>query len=449
MTLLLSLWLIANSSWPWTIDDLSAMKKKILIIIIVLLTLAIATIAYFVNSNTHFLNFFPNSEEIAKNNDNFSGDLSQHRAQTVIVPDKYQEGIFSEERILNLPENFEISVFAVGLTKPRFFVVDPNNNLFVTDISQGKLFFIPDNNQDGVADNIVEVDSGLRNPHGIDIFENDVYVAEEHQVVVYRAVNEDGTYFTKEILITGLPQVGNHVTRTIRIGPDEKIYLTVGSSCNICEEDDSRRAAMLRYNLDGTGEEIIAEGLRNTVGFDFEFTNDEDIFKIWSVDNGRDLIGDDLPPEEVNVIEDGKHYGWPFCYGRKTVNPEYENEREDFCINETENPAYIMQAHSAPLDIRFIPSETDKQSVLFPRSLKDNIFISFHGSWNRTVPTGYKVITIDTSDEEDNITDFITGWLQEDGEIWGRPVGLGFDLDGSMFITDDKEGVIYKVVYTP
>lgn len=408
------------------------MKKKTIIILILFLLFFISLVfaLYFIKKNTNFLTFNIPEQEINDNNQN-----------EVIDGEKFLD--LKEHEIngqtLNLPEGFEISIYANSLNSPRDFTFNDSNSLIVSDIQSKKIFLLPDNNNDGKADQTIEIDKNFKNPHGIDFYEGDLYLADENQVFVYRDLTNEGKFSKKEILIKNLP-TGGHVTRTIKIGPDKKIYLTVGSSCNLCEESDKRRAALVRYNLDGTGQEIFAEGLRNTV--DFIFKNSGESFEIWGVDNGRDLIGDNLPPEEVNIIAQGKHYGWPYCYGDRIANPEYP-EKDDFCKNQTTLPKYNMQAHSAPLGLTFIPENGN-----FPEELKDNLIVAFHGSWNRTVPTGYKVVRIDTNASEPKVIDFITGWLQSDGESWGRPVGVEFDKNGDLFLSDDKSGLIYKITYT-
>ncbi len=417
---------------------------KTAILLFILVFAAIIGVGYYyVRRNTSFLTPSISKEEVKKNNENF--DTTKITTQELIVPTSYKVGEFKNPHSFTLPENFEISVYAAGMDAPRFFDFDQENNMYVADKDAGKIMYIPDTNHDGIGDRVVEFDKGLENPHGIDYFDGDLFVAEEGQVVVYRAITADGKYFKKEVLIKDLPKDAGHATRTIQIGTDNKIYLAVGSSCNVCEEKDQRRAAIVRYNLDGTGEEIFASGLRNTVGFTFEPGTNNSDFKIWGVDNGRDLIGDDIPPEEVNLISQGKNYGWPYCYGNKIANPEYTS-KQDFCTNQTEAPAYELQAHSAPLAITMMPKEFDAQKVNFPEALNNNFFISFHGSWNRSVPTGYKVVRIDKNATDKKAIDFITGWLDESGNVWGRPVGVKFDLNGDMFISDDKAGAIYKII---
>lgn len=281
------------------------------------------------------------------------------------------------------------------------------------------------------------IDSNLKSVHGIIFYEGDLYAAEETQVVVYRGVDEQGNFDQKEIIIDNLPGGGGHTTRSLAISPDEKLFVSVGSSCNVCEEDDPRRAAVVWYDLDGSNEELFAEGLRNSVGITIKEKGEE--YELWGVDNGRDRIGDDLPVEEVNIIEKGRHYGWPYCHGSGIPNPEYP-DRENYCRYSTTFPIYEMQAHSAPLGLSFVPQG-------FAQGLdQEDLIIAFHGSWNRTVPTGYKVVRIDTSDPQASAVNFITGWLLESGVDWGRPVEARFFQD-TLYVSDDKAGVIYKVVY--
>lgn len=365
----------------------------------------------------------------------------------LIVPETFAQGVFEEERVLRAPEEFTISLFAAGFDAPRFFDFGEDDVLFVTDKDAGTISLVKDTDNDGVSDEIIEIDSNLQTPHGIDYYDGDLYVGEEHQVVVYKSIHSDGTYASKDTVVAGLP-TGGHATRTVVVGPDEKLYVSIGSSCNVCEETDERRSAIVQYDLDGTNEKIFARGLRNTVGFIFFDSDTDGTKEMWGVNNGRDRIGDDIPPEEVNRIEEGKHYGWPYCYGEGVVNPEFENEKEQFCTTETAFPVYEMQAHSAPLGVQVMNSEIESSAYSFPSALNKDMFIAFHGSWNRTVPTGYKVVRIDTNAQEDMVINFITGWLQEDGEAWGRPVGVGFDSHNVLYISDDKAGAIYRVTYT-
>jgi glucose/arabinose dehydrogenase len=352
--------------------------------------------------------------------------------QSLSVPEEFKKGVFATNRQLVLPKEYGISVFAAGMKGVRFMTIGDQDALYVTDIDAGKVYILKDFDRNLVADEIIEVDSGLKKPHGIDYFNGDLFVGEEHQIIVYRSIRSDGTFVKKEVIIQGLPSGSGHSTRTVVIGPDEKLYVSIGSSCNVCEENDSRRASIMRYNMDGTGEEKVASGLRNTVGFIFDDN------KIWSVDNGRDRIGDNIPSEEVNLIETGKDYGWPYCYGRGIPNPEFR-EKNMFCTEQTAFPVHEMQAHSAPLGLALSPDQNQW------RTYKKNLFIAFHGSWNRTVPTGFKIVTINTTQTNAGEQDFISGWLNEDGTHWGRPVDVIFDVRGNLYISDDQNGAVYIV----
>lgn len=313
---------------------------------------------------------------------------------------------------MHVPKGYTLSVFAEGLSKARFMAFSPEGVLHLSEMDTGNILAFPGKNF---------VLSGLRNPHGIVFHDGYLYIAEETQVVRFK----DGK---KETVVAGLPAGGNHITRTIAI-KDDKLYISVGSSCNVCEEKDKRRAAITRYNLDGTGEEIFAEGLRNSVGIVFGPDGN-----LWGTDNGRDLIGDDVPPEEINIIEQGKHYGWPYCYGNKTWDGNFGKRDQAFC-DTTTSPTVSMQAHSAPLGLRWGPDGA--------------LYVAFHGSWNRTIPTGYKVVRIAEKDGNYTVSDYITGWLEGEGsrnaKSWGRPVDVIFDSEGNLYISDDSAGMVYRL----
>lgn len=424
------------------------MDKRIKYFLIIFSTAIItlcAVVIYLVRTNTSFLTFRVSDEDLNENNSNDDLenaeeiDLTELQAKKLFVPNDLKAE-FNEDRTLYLPEGFEISVYATGLGSARHMDFDDEGNIYITD-RDGKVWLVKNMEGDYSTEKIL-IDDSLLNAHGIALYNGDLYVAEEREVLVYRGIQTNGTYSSKEVLIPNLP-VGGHITRTVIIGPDEKLYLSIGSSCNVCEEGDSRRAAIVRYNLDGSGEEIFASGLRNSVGFTFDSKE-----TIWSVDNGRDLIGDDLPPEEVNIIEQGNHYGWPYCYGSGNANPEY-SERTEFCTNESKYPTYEMQAHSAPLGIEYI--EVDTLNDFLPEEFQHNVVIGFHGSWNRSTPTGYKVVRINTDTADENsgvVIDFITGWLEGNANAWGRPVDVKVGPDDALYISDDQAGVIYRVSYS-
>lgn len=329
---------------------------------------------------------------------------------------------------LTIPNGLTVARWVTGRDGLRMMAATGDGFLLVTEKEKGNVlgFRLTDENPEAIT-----VIRGLSRPSGIAFHDGAVWVAEEKEVTKY-PYSGAGSVGDGETVISGLPS-GGHNTRTIGFGPDGRLYLAIGSSCNVCEEDDERRAAILRFNADGSGEELFAAGLRNTVGFTWNPVTGE----LWGVDNGRDGLGDDLPPDEVNVIMQGKNYGWPYCYGSRQVNPEFEDDPQKarFC-EATEPPEVEMQAHSAPLGLRFLGDPA------WPAAWQGNLFIAFHGSWNRSVPTGYKVVRVE---RDGRVSDFITGWLDEEtGKAWGRPVDILF-ANNRMYISDDSSGSIYVV----
>ena len=306
------------------------------------------------------------------------------------------------------------------------FVSMPSTSGLYTGRSGGTVFALPDRDQDGEVDEVRAVISGLSDrPHGLAFYGGYLYVAEESRVSRY-LYQGDGNLGAREVIVNNLPSPGGHVSRTVGFSPSQKMYVSVGSLCNVCEENDLRRATVLEYNPDGTGERTFAEGLRNAVGLVIHPVTGE----IWVTENGRDLLGDNLPPDEINIVRQGRDYGWPYCYGNKIPDPTFNNPAR--CTT-TEQSLHDIQAHSAPLGLRFI------ESSLFPAEWQGDLLVAYHGSWNRSEPTGYKVVrmTVDGSRiiaEED----FIYGWLLRSGSSAGRPVDLIFGPeDGALYISDD------------
>ncbi len=408
-------------------------KRKIVIIslLVLMVIVVLSTVGLWLYNNTSFFTSKIDSQELAENNLNVTSD------------DYELVSIEINGKTLNIPKGFSVQEYASGIGSARFFSFNEQNTMFVGTNSNDKLYALTDADNDGYAESVNEFANGLNSPHSTFYFEGDLYVGEENRVTAYRNINDDGSYDSLDILVDNLPSGnkltgGGHKTRTVVIGPDRKMYVSIGSSCNVCTEDDERRATIMRYDLDGSNGEIYASGLRNTVGFLF----DENM--LVSVDMGRDQIGDDIPPEELNIIEQGKDYGWPYCYGDGMYNPEFP-EKEEFCTNDTEKPIFNMQAHSAPLGISML-NQAAKST--WPQIYSEGYFIAFHGSWNRTIPTGYKIVFVDTSTDEPKQYNFLSGWLEDNAEAWGRPVGVGFDNDGNMYVSDDKQGIIYKISYS-
>ena len=341
---------------------------------------------------------------------------------------------------LKLPPGFHIAVFATA-ANARQMAFSPGGVLLVTDMNDGTVLAFPDPQKSGQAEHMVPVLAGLNAPHGIAFHDGKLYIAEINAVRRYDW-DESQLRAGNPQKIVDLPgSGGGHSTRTI-LFTREKMYVSTGSSCNVCKEPDNRRAAVTEYNEDGSGQRLFASGLRNAVGL----TMNPKTKSIWTTDNGRDWLGDDLPPEEVNDLgPNGGNFGWPHCYGDRVPDP---SQGKDHDCSKTIAPKVLMQAHSAPLGLLFYDGN------MFPPEYRGSLFVSFHGSWNRSVPTGYKVVRIPMNDQgepQGPPEDFISGWLRP-GEtkkgVWmGRPVGLVVGPDGAMYVSDDSAGVIYRVTW--
>ena len=337
---------------------------------------------------------------------------------------------------LNVPDGVRLTVFADNVPKARHMAFDDTGVLFLSRARDGAVVALPDANKDGKADHVVPIMNNRDVPHGLAFVQLDsgyyLYVAEEDRVIRLKRTAKPFTYGKPEVLVAGIP-TGGHSTRTLKI-KNNKMYVSIGSSCNVCIEDSPLRAAVWRYDLDGKNGKLFAAGLRNSVGIEFSPYSGE----LWGVNNGRDWQGDDHPREELNIIKQGKHYGWPRCHENGLADPEYG---KGFDCDKTEAPAYTFTAHMAPLGLEFY------QKGNLPTKYNNSLFISFHGSWNRSVPAGYKVVRVILNDkgEIQSHEDFITGWLMPDGSKQGRPVDLQLSPTGDLYLSDDSLGVVYRI----
>jgi len=337
---------------------------------------------------------------------------------------------------LRLPPGFGISVFADGLRGPRMMTLGPDDHIYLAERGAGRVVRLPDRDGDGLADKIEVVAEGLNAPSSIDFHQDgSLYVGETQRILRLRDTDQDGRFDEQDVVIDGLPS-GGHSTRTVLFSPDWRfLYVSVGSSCNVCVEEDERRATIMRYRPDGTEATVFAEGLRNAVGITFR----PDTSELWATNNGRDWMGDNQPPETVYLVEEGDDAGWPRCHAGRIIDPEYGDEG---ACDPVEDPEVEMQAHSAPLGLTFY------SGAQFPREYQGDLFVAFHGSWNRTTPTGYKVVRVPMRDGEiGSVQDFAVGWLRQDGSNWGRPVDVVTGPDGSLLVSDDGQGFIYRVFY--
>jgi len=328
-------------------------------------------------------------------------------------------------------QGFTVSVYAEDLNGARFMALGPDGVPYLSLTGQGRVVKLPDQDGDGRADSVVAVARGLNIPHGLAFRGDTLYVAETNRVVRFVP-----GVAAPQVVVPDLPHGRGHFTRTLVVGPrDGMLYVSVGSSCNICDERDARRAAVLRFKPDGSGAEIFVHGLRNSVGLAFDPATGE----LWGTNNDRDMLGDDLPPDRINILHQGGDYGWPRCYLPGRPNPEYPSADCDHLAG----PAITFQAHSAPLGITF------STGTQFPAEYRGGAFVAFHGSWNRSVPTGYKVVYVRVRDGRPvAITDFLVGFLPEGANSpWARPVGVLVAKDGSLLVSDDYSGRIFRVHY--
>lgn len=343
-----------------------------------------------------------------------------------------------DQAALNLPPGFEANVFAEGLAGPRFIAFGPDGTLYVAERGNDRIVALPDADGDGTADSVRIFAQDLNQPHSLVYHQEAWYVGLPDGIVRLVDADGDGQLDQAPEQVASLPDSGSHRTRTVEFLPDGRLVVSVGSTCNVCLEEDERRATVLVYDgPSGTGEAIFARGLRNAVGLAVHPETGE----LWATNNGRDLMGDELPPDTIQLIEEGADYGWPRCHGGTVVDPEFGGPGA--CDGVA--PALVeLQAHSAPLGLVFYTGE------LFPAEYQGDLFIAYHGSWNRSVPTGYKVVRLPLKEglADGPVEDFATGWLNEtSGQASGRPVGLAVGSDGDLYVSDDKAGIIYRITY--
>ncbi|MGZ3598309.1 MAG: PQQ-dependent sugar dehydrogenase [Ktedonobacterales bacterium] len=338
---------------------------------------------------------------------------------------------------LHLPPGFHATTFASGLNGPRFIAFAPDGVLYVTERSTGSIVAFPDPDHTGAATKRIVVATGLSDPTSLAFANGMLYVGERTRVTRF-TWGPGEQVSNKQVIVDNLPGDGNHVTRTVLIGPDGNLYVSIGSTCNNCVETDPHRASVWVYPPDGgTGRRYVS-GLRNAVGLAENPWNNQ----IWATNNGRDNMGDNTPPETVYALQDGGNYGWPRCQAGTIIDPDLGHAGD---CNGVIQPLVKMQAHSAPLGLAFY------NGAKFPQQYH-GLFVAFHGSWNRSIPTGYKVVFVPL-DGRGNVAgqpqDFATGWLDlKNNTATGRPVGLAVGPDGALYLSDDKAGLVYRITYS-
>lgn len=337
---------------------------------------------------------------------------------------------------VKLPSGFTISVFA-EVPNARSMCYGAKGTLFVGNLDGNKIYAVVDNDNNGFADKVYTIASGLNTPCGVAFKDGNLYVAEINRILrfddIENHLNNPPAY---KVIFDKLPTDKHHGWKFIAFGPDNKLYVPVGAPCNICEEKDSVYASITRMNPDGTDFEIFAKGIRNSVGFTWHPQTKE----MWFTDNGRDVLGDDIPNDELNIApKKGLHFGFPYCHQGDIPDPEYGKDKN--CTDYTP-PVLKLGPHVAALGLRFYTGD------MFPEEYKNALFIAQHGSWNRTIPIGYRVMVVKLKDNKPaDYQPFATGWLTNDKDVYGRPVDVQQAPDGALLVSDDRNGVIYRISY--
>lgn len=364
---------------------------------------------------------------------------------------------------IQLPAGFQISVFAKlggNYGQPRMMAIDNQGQLYVGLASSNQVAMLPDINADGVAEAPVIVASNLNSPNSLVLVDNTMLIANQDGVV--RLTRKEGKWSSPQPFISNLA-IGHHTQKTLKLGPDKHLYINIGSSCNVCVEENATRATIQRYTLEGKAAGSLvtlgrhapdptwAKGLRNSQGFAWHPKTGA----MFATNNGSDMrssskngkVNDEIPPEHLNKIEPGKHYGWPYCWANpdnlKTLiqDPNFVGA-DNFCQTAAP-PAITFISHSTPIGISFL----DKAN--WPADYKNDAIVALHGSWNRQNPSGYKLVRIKfNGDIPVEVSDFATGWLTEKG-VWGRPTDVIVGADGALYVSDDRTGYIYRITYPP
>lgn len=338
---------------------------------------------------------------------------------------------------IKLPDGFKIDYYAKNVENARSMALSPSGVLFVGTRSNDKVFAIVDKDKDGKADETITIASGLKAPNGVAFKDGDLYVAEISRILKFPDIEQNMRNNPKyEVVYDKYPSDEHHGWKYIAFGPDGKLYVPVGAPCNVCKEENPVYATITRLNADGTGMEIFAEGVRNTVGFTWHPATKE----LWFTDNGRDMLGDNIPNDELNrAPKKGMHFGFPYCHEGEIPDPEFGKGRQ---CDEFVKPVQKLGPHVAALGLKFYTGS------MFPEQYKNQVFIAQHGSWNRSEPIGYRLMTValDGNGNATNYTAFAEGWLQN-GEAWGRPVDVLVMHDGALLVSDDKNNAIYRISY--
>jgi glucose/arabinose dehydrogenase len=337
---------------------------------------------------------------------------------------------------ISLPPGFNISLYAENVPNARSMVLGEKGTLFVSTRLAGQVYAVQDLNHDGRADKVTVLAKGLNMPNGVAWRQGALFVAEVNRILRFDNIESQLESPPQPVVINdNLPSDSHHGWKFLAFGPDDKLYLQIGAPCNVCKKDNPLYATIVRMNPDGSGLEILANGVRNSVGFDWHPQTQE----LWFTENGRDWLGDKMPDDELNRITKlGQHFGFPYCHAGEIADPKFGHLRH---CQEFEPPVLKLGAHVAALGMRFYTGDQ------FPAVYKNQIFIAQHGSWNSSVPVGYRIMVVHLKGNQvKKYERFAEGWLRN-GRAWGRPVDVLVMPDGALLVSDDKAGAIYRITY--
>ncbi|MEE8584751.1 MAG: PQQ-dependent sugar dehydrogenase [Acidobacteriota bacterium] len=337
---------------------------------------------------------------------------------------------------IQLKPGFQIDIFADNLVNARSLALGAKGTVFVSTRTKGKVYAVVDEDGDHRADKTYTLAEGLFMPNGVAFRNGSLYLAEVNRVLRYDGI-EDRLDNPPDpvVVLDGLPRDKHHGWKFIRFAPDGRLYVPIGAPCNICDPEDPRYASISRVNADGSGFEVFAHGVRNTVGFDWHPQTGE----LWFTDNGRDWLADESPPDELNhVPRAGMHFGYPYCHGDGIADPEFGKGKD--CSDYTP-PAQPLVPHAGVVGMRFYTGR------MFPGEYRNQILLVEHGSWNRKEKVGYRIMLVRLKDSKPvSYEPFAEGWLQGN-QVWGRPVDVEQMHDGSLLVSDDQAGVVYRISY--
>jgi len=406
------------------------MKREYLLIIIVLVIIGVVFLYTFIKPQKN------------QNQPPLNTPTTQENPSPSPVTNSISNGA-SPSIPLQLPQNFTIHLFASNLGSPRVLVFSPGGTLLVSNPNGNNVYALPDKNSDGVADENKIIISNENHVHGLSFYKGYLYIADVDKVVRYNW-DESTLTATLDKVLFALPKNNDHNNRTIIFNNTGKMFVSVGSTCNVCAETPQTGGSLWISDENGTAPQIFATGLRNAAFMVINPKTNE----IWATEMGRDNLGDNIPPDEINIIKKGFDYGWPYCFGNKVHDNSFDPSSTHSC-KDTETPIYEVPAHSAPLGLRFIDSKQ------FPSNWQGDLLVAYHGSWNRSIPTGYKILHLKVSGNTiTSSQDFLTGFAPEttsnvpgniNNSASGRPVDLLFDSLGNLYMSDDKGGNVYII----